>query len=123
MTPRFLYAFAAAVGMLGSAAAVGAPAPVAPTLRHAAYVAIEAPRGSEVRCQAACVQHGYRPYQHWLKWRLVRPDGFVAEAGRIRPGEQAVIAHKADWAGRCVLEPVVHDFLTPGASACWRRPW
>ena len=94
---------ALAFGLCATARA-GAQAPVAPTLRHAGYLAIEAPRGAQVRCQAACVAHGYRSYQDWLRWRLVRPDGFVAAAGRIRPGEKGDIAFKTDWGGRCVLE-------------------
>ena len=35
-------------------------------------------------------------------------------------GSAEAILDQLGVAGRCTLEPVVHDFLTPGASACWR---
>ena len=95
---------AAAMAATAHAAAPAPTSPVVPTLRHANFVAIHAPRGASVRVGATCEQHGYRAYQDWLRWRLVRPDGFVATSGRVRPGDKAGIAHKADWDGRCILE-------------------
>ena len=93
---------AASLAGLAARAAEGDAAP--PSLRHVNVLAIRARRGTEVRCDAACVQHGFRAYQDLLRCRLVKPDGFVASSVRVRPGDSGHIGFASTWEGVCALE-------------------
>lgn len=93
---------AATVAALSVRAAESAVEP--PSLRHVNVLAIQAQRGAEVRCETACVQHGFRAYQDSLRCRLVKPDGFVAASARVRPGDSGHIGFASTWEGVCALE-------------------
>jgi len=77
---------------------------VPPTLRHVNYVAVRADRGAQLKCELSCASHGYRAYQDWLKCRLVRPDGLVAAAIRVRPDEKGTLQAAVAWDGMCAIE-------------------
>ena len=92
---------AAAIGLASHAAEVPASSP---SLRHVNILALRPPSGAEMRCETACVQHGFRAYQDELRCRLVKPDGFVASSVHVRAGESGRIACTPTWEGMCALE-------------------
>jgi len=102
MRIHLLMPIAAAGAALHALPPTAGQTPEPPSLRHVNVVAISAPRGSEVSCEAACVAHG--AYQDWLRCRLVRPDGYIAGSVRVEPGDTQGLSVAVDWDGKCALE-------------------
>jgi glycosyl hydrolase family 42 (putative beta-galactosidase) len=75
-----------------------------PEMRHLNYVAISAPRGAMLRCEARCVAHGFRNYRSRLRCRLVSRDGHVILDQWVDPGARRQLSAKVTWEGRCALE-------------------
>jgi hypothetical protein len=73
-----------------------------PSLRHVNIIAISAPQGTTIDCEAACEAHG--AYEDWLTCRLVRPDGYIAASARAAPGETQSLSVRVEWEGRCAIE-------------------
>ncbi len=94
---------ASILAALAVCSAARGAAPAVPTLRHVNYLAVRAPKGVPLTGRLRCIDRG-PTYADWLRWRLVRPEGYVAARGRVEEGEQGGLAARVEWDGVSVLE-------------------